>query len=84
MFEFPCSHCLYKGRTLALANGAYNASWCRLMEAAAWGCARWADSYLMSDEPASEGLQASFGAKGGAGPHIVAVLLQAAITLLSR
>ena len=62
----------------------YNTLCCRLMEAAAWGCARWADSYLMPDEPASEGLQASFGAKGGGGPHIVAVLLQAAITLLSR
>lgn len=62
----------------------HHSSCCRLMEAAAWGCARWADSYLMPDDPASEGLQASFGAKGGGGPHIVAVLLQAAIALLSR
>lgn len=58
--------------------------WCRLMEAAAWGCARWADSYLMPDEPASQGLRAAFGAKGGNGPHVVAVLLQVANTLLSQ
>ena len=64
---------------------ARNAScWCRLMEAAAWGCARWADSYLMPDEPASEGLKTAFGAKGGNGPHVVAVLLQVANTLLSQ
>ena len=54
------------------------------MEAAAWGSARWADSYLMPDEPASEGLRAAFGAKGGNGPHVVAVLLQVANTLLSQ
>lgn len=54
------------------------------MEAAAWGCARWADSYLMPDEPASEGLRAAFDAKGGNGPHVVAVLLEIANTLLSQ
>ena len=54
------------------------------MEAAAWGCARWADSYLMPDEPASEGLRGAFGAKGGNGPHVIAVLLQVANTLLSQ
>lgn len=56
----------------------------RLLEAATWGCARWADSYLMPDDPASEALRASFGAKGGGGPHVVAVLLQVANTLLSQ
>ena len=63
---------------------AYCHCCCRLMEAAAWASARWADSYLMPDEAASEGLQSSFGAKGGSGPQVVAVLLQIANTLLSQ
>ncbi len=62
----------------------YRRCCCRLMEAAAWAAARWADTYLMPDEPASEGLQSAFGAKGGGGAQVVAVLLQIANTLLSQ
>lgn len=53
------------------------------MEAAASGVARWADTYLMSDEPASKALAAAFGPQGG-GPAVLHVLLQVAIVLLSQ
>ncbi len=53
------------------------------MEAAVTGVARWADTYLMSDEPASHALGSAFGVNGG-GPAVLHVLLQVANVLLSQ
>ncbi|BDA40620.1 probable Exportin-4 [Coccomyxa sp. Obi] len=55
----------------------------RLMEAAASGTARWADTYLMASEPASAGLGAAFGLQGG-GPAVLQALVQVANILLSQ
>jgi hypothetical protein len=56
---------------------------CRLMEAAVSGVARWADTYLMSQEPASSALAAAFGVQGG-GLAVLHVLLQVANVCLSQ
>lgn len=50
----------------------------RLMEGAVWGAARWADTYLFSEEeePLPEALEAAFG--DAAGAHILDMLLHVA------
>lgn len=55
----------------------------RVMEAAVWGCARWADTYLMPEEAASPGLADAFGRQGG-GPAVLDVLMQIANACLSQ
>ncbi|EIE26728.1 hypothetical protein COCSUDRAFT_46205 [Coccomyxa subellipsoidea C-169] len=55
----------------------------RLMEAAASGVARWADTYLMAEDPASAGLANAFGLHGG-GPAVLQALVQMANVLLSQ
>ena len=55
----------------------------RVMEAAVWGCARWADTYLMPEVTASPELAAAFG-RGGGGPAVLDVLVQIANTCLSQ
>lgn len=53
------------------------------MEAAVSGAARWADTYLLANDPASAGLAAAFGLHGG-GPAVLQALVQVANTLLSQ
>ena len=55
----------------------------RLMEAAVWSCARWADTYLLAAKPASPGLSAAFG-RDGSGPAVVGALMHIANTCLSQ
>ena len=53
------------------------------MEAAVWGVARWADTYLLSqEEDLSPAMAQSFGAAGN-GPSVLAALVQLAGTLLN-
>ena len=54
----------------------------RLMEAAVWAAARWAATYLLSEEAGlPPSLGAAFGAQGG-GPAIAGFLVQASLALL--
>lgn len=55
----------------------------RLMEAAASGVARWADTYLMPSKAASAGLVSAFGLQGG-GPAVLQALVQVANISLSQ
>ena len=47
------------------------------MEAAVWAVARWADTYLLSEEDLSPAMAQAFGAAGN-GPSVLAALVQLA------
>ena len=55
----------------------------RLMEAAVWAIARWADTYLLPSEPTSFALATAFGAVGN-GPGVLAALVRLVNLLLGR
>ena len=55
-----------------------------MLEAAVWAIARWADTYLLSEEEElSPALQQAFGA-AGSGPAVLAALVQLAGSLLTE
>ena len=68
----------------AVAAGAAGPAYAspRLMEAAAWGAARWAGTYVCPDGPLPPPLDAAFGARGG-GPAVAASLAGAAASFLT-
>ena len=56
---------------------------CRVMAAAVWAAARWADTYLLSGEDLSPAMAQAFGPAGN-GPSVLAALVQVGSSLLSQ
>ena len=54
----------------------------RLMEAAVWAVARWADTYLLPIAPVSPAMGRAFGAGPHNAPNVLQVLTLVAVTLL--
>ena len=54
----------------------------RLMEAAVWAVARWADTYLLPIAPVSPAMGRAFGGDPHNGPNVLQVLTLVAVTLL--
>ncbi|KAK9812956.1 hypothetical protein WJX72_006385 [[Myrmecia] bisecta] len=77
------SQCLLAVAGMCLDESARPLCSPRLMEAAIWAVARWADTYLFPEEEFNSPLAAAFGAEGG-GLHVLDALVKMAGALLSH